>query len=126
MVFRIGFLYTVLTMSTGLLDQDQKNFVRTNKLFSFYLEPFKDKFKNLIWGLYICFWPLEFMMKSFATILIKWCYFYWIKMYNWHQNDSTELSLSYIYVVIRLFTLVILFSIEHFLKQGWYVNISIV
>jgi len=40
-------LTTVLTMSTGPPAQDQQNFVWTSRLFSFYLELYKNKFKNL-------------------------------------------------------------------------------
>jgi hypothetical protein len=35
-------------MSTGPLAQDQQNFVWTSKFFSFYLELYKNKFKNFI------------------------------------------------------------------------------
>ena len=42
-------LYTpVLTMTTDHPTQDQSNFVRTSKVFSFYLEVYKNKFKNLL------------------------------------------------------------------------------
>jgi hypothetical protein len=39
---------TVLMMSTSFLAQDQYNFVWTSKFFNFYLELYKNKFKNLI------------------------------------------------------------------------------
>ena len=39
---------SVFMMSTGPPAQDQQNFVRTSKFFSFYLELYKYKFKNLI------------------------------------------------------------------------------
>ena len=35
-------------MSTGPPAQDQDNFARTKTNFSFYLEQYKNKFKNLI------------------------------------------------------------------------------
>ena len=35
-------------MRTGPPAKDQSNFVRTNQFFRFYLELYKDKFKNLI------------------------------------------------------------------------------
>ena len=57
------------------------------------------------------------MMKSLATILKKRMLFLLYEN-NWHQNDSTELPLLYMYMVIRIFSLVILFSVEHFLKRG--------
>jgi len=38
----------VFMMSTGSPAQDQLNFVQTSKFFSFYLELYKNKFKNLI------------------------------------------------------------------------------
>ena len=38
----------VLTMSTGPPVQDQSNFVQTTTFFNFYLELYKNKFKNLI------------------------------------------------------------------------------
>ena len=38
----------VLMMNTGSPAQDQFNFVQTSKYFSFSLELYKDKFKNLI------------------------------------------------------------------------------
>ena len=41
-------LFAVLTINTGPLAQDQQNFVRVGKFFSFYLELYKNKFKNLI------------------------------------------------------------------------------
>jgi hypothetical protein len=40
--------YSVLTISTGPLSQDQKNFVWTSKFFSFYLELYINKLRNLI------------------------------------------------------------------------------
>ena len=40
--------YVVLRTSTGLLVRRQINFLRTSKLFSFYLELHENKFKNLI------------------------------------------------------------------------------
>ena len=57
------------------------------------------------------------MMKSLATILKKMMLFLLYEN-NWHQNDSTELPLLYMYMVIRIFSLVILFSVEHSLKRG--------
>jgi hypothetical protein len=39
---------SVFMMSTGPPAQDQQNFVRTSKFFSFYLVLYKNKFKNLI------------------------------------------------------------------------------
>jgi membrane-associated HD superfamily phosphohydrolase len=57
------------------------------------------------------------MMKSLATILKEMMLFLLYEN-NWHQNDSTELPLLYMYMVIRIFSLVILFSVEHFLKRG--------
>ena len=39
---------SVFMMSTGPSAQDQQNFVRTSKFFSFYLVLYKNKFKNLI------------------------------------------------------------------------------
>ena len=40
---------TVLMMSSGPPAKDQYNFVRTSKIFRFYLELYKNKFKNLNW-----------------------------------------------------------------------------
>jgi len=39
---------SVFMMSMGPPAQDQQNFVRTIKFFSFYLELYKNNFKNLI------------------------------------------------------------------------------
>ena len=41
--------YAVLTMSSGPPPKTSETFVWTNKFFSFYLELYKTKFKNLIW-----------------------------------------------------------------------------
>jgi hypothetical protein len=43
-----NYFLTVLTMSTGSTALDQSNFVWTSKFFSFYLELYKNKLKNLI------------------------------------------------------------------------------
>ena len=39
--------FVIHTMSTGPPSQEQQNFVWTSKLFRFYLELYKNKFKNL-------------------------------------------------------------------------------
>jgi hypothetical protein len=48
LVFHCLKLLTVPMMSTGPPPQNQQNFGRTSKIFIFYLELYKNEFKNLI------------------------------------------------------------------------------
>jgi len=57
----------VLTMSTSPPAQDQQNFVRTSKFFSFDLELYKNKFKNLIWTS-----KFKFSFRGLCTIYNWW------------------------------------------------------